>query len=51
MENKLHNPSNPKCTAYCPECKSDLAQIDGTCVCKNKDCGWSCTDCKEEDDV
>ena len=37
------------CTAFCPKCGTDLYYIDSECVCKNKDCNWSCGGCDNTD--
>ncbi|MBQ2817157.1 MAG: hypothetical protein IJF16_04410 [Clostridia bacterium] len=40
-----------ECTAHCPECGADLAFQDNECICKNPDCGWHCSKCKNDDDI
>ena len=35
------------CTAFCPKCGSDLYFIDKECMCKDKNCCWTCGGCKE----
>jgi len=30
------------CNAFCPHCGADLYYLDNECICKNKDCSWSC---------
>lgn len=47
-ENKnLHG----ECSPVCPVCGEDLSFQDNTCVCKNKACGWSCSKCRDDDDI
>jgi transcription initiation factor IIE alpha subunit len=33
------------CTAFCPKCGSDLYYFESQCMCKNKECNWSCGGC------
>ena len=39
-----------ECSAFCPECGSDLFFLEGVCYCKNAKCSWKCGKCKEEKD-
>ena len=38
------------CTAFCPECGSDLYYFENICICKNKKCNWTCEGCKPEEE-
>lgn len=40
-DNKVITKTN-HCTAFCPECGSDLAFMDGECFCKKRDCYYHC---------
>jgi hypothetical protein len=37
------------CSAFCPVCGADLYFTENECICKNKECSWSCKECKKED--
>lgn len=41
----LKNDPREHCTAFCPECGSDLYYFDNECICKNKECNWTCGSC------
>jgi len=47
MKNKEVNKEKVHCTAFCPLCGSDLYYYDNECICKNRDCRWTCGGCKE----
>ncbi len=38
---------NDECYAFCPECGTDLYYANYECICKNKNCNWLCTNCKD----
>ncbi len=37
------------CTAFCPKCGTDLFIMGKECMCKNKECSWSCGGCAEDE--
>lgn len=36
------------CTPFCPKCGSDLYYFENECICKNKECNWTCGGCQDE---
>jgi hypothetical protein len=36
------------CSAFCPQCGADLYYLDSECICKNKECSWSCLNCHQD---
>ncbi|WP_165000742.1 hypothetical protein [Xylanivirga thermophila] len=54
MNDNINKPYGEKkqdkkhCTAFCPECGSDLYYLENQCICKNKNCNWTCSGCKED---
>lgn len=50
MENITKTGMKVDCSAFCPECGTDLYYIDGVCFCKNEDCAYKCDKCKKEKD-
>jgi|GEM_PF-3197708 len=45
---KEANAGKEHCTAFCPKCGSDLYYFERHCICKNKECSWTCEGCLEE---
>lgn len=39
------------CNAFCPHCGADLYYLDNECICKNKDCSWSCLNCHQKSNL
>lgn len=45
-ETQEKNQTKPcDCHAFCPICGSDLYYQNKECICKNKDCSWTCNLC------
>ncbi|MFP4661659.1 MAG: hypothetical protein ACLFPF_05670 [Halanaerobiales bacterium] len=48
MTEKKDEKGKKHCTAFCPECGSDLYFMNGECYCKTNGCAWhcNCENCK-----
>jgi hypothetical protein len=45
--NKKNQANTSDCYAFCPACGTDLYYRDNECICKNKECSWSCKACQK----